>query len=813
MSITSKVVNKASDIIGKLVSGSLSQEERMLAAGSPEVTDEMKSAARDAACEGIVMLENEGVLPFAATQVLSVFGRVQLDYFAVGYGSGGDVNKPYCVNPLDGLRAAGVALNEELSAIYLGWVRNNPADHGFWGHWPRCHPEMPVSEDIVKNAAAKSDAAVVIIGRSAGEDRENTLEQGSYYLTDTELSMLDRVTRLFSKTAVLLNCGNIIDMSWVERFRGRGISVLYVWQGGMENGNATADVLLGKKSPSGKLADTIAKSYEDYPASANFGKREFNNYAEDIFVGYRYFETFAKDRVLYPFGFGLSYTSFEIISAEVSVSQGEIKAKMTVKNTGSTPGRETAQLYCACPDGALSKSALVLAGFNKTKELAPGESEELLITFDMSSLASYDDSGVTGHKSAYVLEKGEYVLFLGNSIRELTRVKALRVGETRVLSQHSPVCPLPAECSFQRLTAKKNGDVYEKSYEDVPCAQDTRRETILAALPAEIPLTGDRGIKLSDVKNGKNTLDEFTAQLTPLELEALCRGDYMMNSPLGAPGNGGTYGGVLESLREKGVPAVTTTDGPSGIRLAAYASLLPIGASLACGWNTEAVTRLYTAVGEEMKEKGSDVLLAPGMNIHRDPLCGRNFEYFSEDPLLSGSIAAAVVSGVQSKGVSACPKHFACNNQETNRNRSDSRVSERALREIYLKGFEICVKKSTPYNIMTSYNKINGVWSHYNYDLATRLLREEWGYKGLVITDWWMRPAVDPDFPLIKNSAYRVRAQVDVLMPGSGAGKRNKKYDKSLLATLGKADGITLGELQRSAKNTLNTVMELMLND
>ena len=297
-------------------------------------------------------------------------------------------------------------------------------------------------------------------------------------------------------------------------------------------------------------------------------------------------------------------------------------------------------------------------------------------------------------------------------------------------------------------------------------------------------------------------MEEFVAQLNKKELEAISRGDYKMDSPLGAKGNAGALGGVLPSLREKGVPAVITTDGPSGIRLRSSCSLIPIGTLLACTFNSELVENLYEQVGIEMRQRGSHILLAPGMNIHRSPLCGRNFEYYSEDPFLTGIIAAGAVKGLQKTGVSSCPKHFACNNQEYNRNYNDSRVTERALREIYLKGFEICVKTAHPQNIMTSYNKVNGVWSHYNYELCTQVLRDEWGYTGNVMTDWWMRSSHSPEFPKIRNNAYRVRSQVDVLMPGGGRlGLRIP--DRTLLETLGKEGGITWGELQRTAMNVL----------
>ena len=359
-------------------------------------------------------------------------------------------------------------------------------------------------------------------------------------------------------------------------------------------------------------------------------------------------------------------------------------------------------------------------------------------------------------------------------------------------------------------------NLYDENRKDEPLVKvakaffktDDLRKIILENLPENFGYTGNVGINLSDVKSGKETLEKFIAQLSPKELEAISRGDYIMNSPLGAKGNAGVMGGVLPSLRKKGVSPITTTDGPSGIRIMACCSLLPNGTSLASMWNTDLAYNVYKKVGGEMKVKGSDVLLAPGMNIHRSPLCGRNFEYYSEDPFLTGKTAAAVVKGLQSEGVAACPKHFACNNQETNRNRNDSRLSERALREIYLKGFEICIKEAAPFTIMTSYNKVNGVWSHYNYDLCTRVLRNEWNFQGLVMTDWWMQYTSSPEFPNLKDNAYRVRAGVDVLMPG---GKRTgpKKSDGTLLKTYGKPDGITLGEMQQTAKNVLNLVLQL----
>ena len=311
--------------------------------------------------------------------------------------------------------------------------------------------------------------------------------------------------------------------------------------------------------------------------------------------------------------------------------------------------------------------------------------------------------------------------------------------------------------------------------------------------------------------SGERSMEDFVAQLTVEELEALTRGEGGMNSAWGVEGNAGIYGGVISSLREKGIPVVVTADGPAGLRIKRYTSLMPCGTALACTWNEALVEQLFKKIAAELERFDVNVILSPGLNIHRNPLCGRNFEYFSEDPYISGKMAAAAVRGIQAMGRAACPKHFACNNQEVKRNQNDSIVSGRALREIYLRGFEICVKESKPENIMTSYNKINGVWSHYNYDLAMTVLRGEWEYDGVIITDWWMHKSASPEFPTLRDNAYRVRAGVDVLMPGSVIGKKENEYvsDGTLLETLGEEDGITKAELQRTALKVLRFAAKL----
>ena len=400
-----------------------------------------------------------------------------------------------------------------------------------------------------------------------------------------------------------------------------------------------------------------------------------------------------------------------------------------------------------------------------------------------------------------MLEPGDYVLYVGTDVRSAKQVGVWRLDALRVTRQLTSQAAPTAD--FLRLKPRETASGLVPAYEPAPKRETSRKADILAHLPKETPFTGDRGIRFEDVRNGSASLDAFVAQLDIRELDAITRGEGLMDSPLGPAGNAGMLGGTTASLREKGVPTITTTDGPSGIRLACYASLLPCGTALASSWNPALVEKLGVRFGREMAERGSDILLGPGLNIHRDPLCGRNFEYFSEDPYVSGVMAAAMVRGIQSNpGRSACPKHFACNNQEWMRNQTDSRVSERALREIYLWGFELCVTRAKPLTLMTSYNKVNGVWAHYHYDLVTNILRGEWGYDGLVITDWWMQPAVDLDFPDVSNNAYRVRAQVDVLMPG-GREFGCFESDDSLVKSFESPDGITLGELQRSAKNVL----------
>ena len=766
------------------------------------ITPGMPELLRAAAAEGAVLLENR-VLPLQKGTKVSVFGRVQCNWFYTGYGSGGDVNAPYRVNLIEGLRGCEyLKLNEALAQSYEKWCAEHPIQDQVWGRWPRFYPEMPLDAAAIRGAAKVSDQAIVVIGRSSGEDRENVLEKGSYYLTEEEKALLKNVKTAFPDAVLLLNIGSVMDFSFIRELDFG--AVLLLWQGGMESGNAAADLLCGKAFPGGHLTDTVAIKYEDHPSASHFGSKKANEYWEDVFVGYRWFETFGKEKVLYPFGHGLTYTDF---SCSVTSDDG-LTYEVSATNIGSYPGKFTPMLFVEKPCNLLGTPARELVAFGKTRLLSPGESQTLILTVSEAELAVYCDREVAGCKSCWLLQNGTYRFFLGDNVRNAAPVGEHAVETSKVLKQCTEATA-PAR-AFPILTAEEFGSERIPVTKNASVRTKNLKQTILDQIPADSFITGDKGYKLKDVKENRVSMEDFVAQLDLEELEAISRGAYIMGHPLGAKGNAGIFGGVTESLRKKGIPPVVTTDGPSGIRLYDSCSLLPIGTALACSFDTELAEEIYTHLAREMRERGSDVLLAPGMNIHRNPLCGRNFEYFSEDPLLTGKMAAAIVRGIQSVGLSACPKHFACNNQEVNRRNNDSILSERALREIYLKGFQICVAESSPKNIMTSYNKINGVWGHYHFDLTQTILRGEWGYAGNIITDWWMQYAPSPEFPKLKSNGYRVRAGVNVLMPGSRSfTDLRRKPDGTLLATYKKPEGITLGEMQRNAAYVLQCVMDL----
>lgn len=766
--------------------------------------------ARQAVAEGQVLLLNQNhVLPLPKGSHVAVFGRMQLHYYKSGTGSGGMVNVNKVTGILEALEESeDVQVYESLVDVYREWEKDHPFDEGVgWGNEPWSQEEMELNEALVEEAAEKNEYAIVILARTAGEDKDNKMLEGAYCLTSIEEDMLQKVRKSFAKMIVLLNTGNIMDMSFMDRYRPD--AVMYVWQGGMIGGLGTVDVLTGKVCPSGRLSDTIAAQMSDYPADPYFGGLEQNLYVEDIYVGYRYFESAAKSKVLYPFGFGLSYTTFSMEAGGFSYAENQVSFVMKVTNTGSVAGKEVVQVYAKAPLGKLGKPARVLIDFKKTKELMPGECETLTFAIPTSVFASYNEVSTAGMPVGWVLEAGEYTIYAGGNVRDAYAVGSFTLDELQIVEEcRSALAPTTAFKRMKMTAANEHAEaagVYEVAMEEVPLRVVSPEEKRNAELPESCEITGDRGIKLADVKAGKATLDEFVAQLTEEELASIVRGEGM-GSPKVTAGTAAAFGGVTKSLLEKGIPCGCCDDGPSGMRLDSgmKAFSLPNGTLLACTFNTQLNEELYAFTAVEMIKNRVDILLGPGMNIHRHPLNGRNFEYFSEDPLLTGKMAAAQVRGLKSAGMIGSLKHFCGNNQETRRHTSNSIISERALREIYLKGFEIAVKEAKADAVMTTYGPVNGIWTSSNYDLVTDILRKQWGFEGVVMTDWWAYVCREGDKPAKTDFATMVKAQNDLYMvcPDS---EKNEHGDNTVESL---HDGsLTLGELQRCAKNICRFMM------
>ena len=769
--------------------------------------------ARQATAEGCVLLENEGqALPLREGERVAVFGRMAFHYYKSGLGSGGLVNTRYVVGILDALKACKeIRLDEKLMGIYEDWIRENPFDEGQgWGRVPWCQKEMEVTDEML-GCARDNDVSLVIIGRTAGEDQDNNAGPGSYCLTETEEDMIRRVCQASKRTVVVLNVGNIIDMSWVKKYHPQ--AVLYAWQGGQEGGNGVADVLTGKVCACGKLTDTIAERIEDYPSTENFGDPFKNYYKEDIYVGYRYFETFAKDKVLYPFGYGLSYTGFGIKAEILKNTEEELTVAAEVVNTGAVKGKEVVQVYAKVPQGKLGNPARRLIGFAKTGELKPGEKEEVVIAIPKYDLTSYDDSGVTGHKSCYVLEEGTYEIFVGSDVRSAESAgcyeEKFRVVE-KLQEAYAPVE------KFSRMKAVLMPDgSYQAVTEEVPVRTVDPQERRKQNLPETLAYTGDKGYKLVDVLDGKVSMENFVAQIREEDLIAMFRGEGMC-SPKVTPGTAAAFGGVTESMKALGIPVGCCADGPSGIRMdcGTKAFSLPNGTALGCTFNTELVGDLYEMTGKELRLNKIDSLLGPGMNIHRNPLNGRNFEYISEDPLLTGRICAVQVKAMAKSGIGSTIKHFCGNNQDVGRSTSDSVMSERCLREIYLKGFEMAVREGGARSVMTTYGSVNGLWTAGSYDLCTTILRKEWGFEGIVMTDWWAKSNYEGHQAEVSVKAPMVAAQNDIYMVVSDAKANPEKDDVEEMLHAGK---LTLGELQRNVANILGFLLKspsiLLLTD
>lgn len=722
--------------------------------------------SREAAAEGMVLLKNQGgILPFGRGQKLAVFGKGSVDYVKGGGGSG-DVTVAYTRNLMEGLR-----IKEQAGKLQVFWpaekyYREEIEKQYAQGACPGMTLEPELPDTLVRQAKAFTDTAVITICRYSGEgwDRKSIVENstpnvseqsfaqmsarifenGDFCLTHGEQKMVEKVRENFEKVAVVLNIGGMMDTSWFKRDDRIG-AVLMAWQGGIEGGLAAADILCGDVNPSGKLTDTFAASLEDYPSTEGFHESlDYVNYEEDIYVGYRYFETIpqAREKVVYPFGFGLSYTDFEIHTRKTALDLDRVKVQVEVANVGKRPGKEVVQVYYRAPQGKLGKPALELAAFGKTRLLQPGESQIMSLDFPVAAMASYDDTGKV-RKHAYVLEAGSYELYVGNSVENLEKwERNWEIHDDVVVQQLESQC-VPTQLPRRLLSsgAFENLPVKE-AVPDTPQLTPQDVDGLEGVEPAqpgygrmrrrEEEAKGRRPLR--EVAEGKLSLDAFLEQLSIEDKIHLLGGQ---------PNTGvaNTFG--MGNLKDYGIPNVMTADGPAGLRIQPWCGVnttaWPCATMLACTWNTELVEQVGAAAAEEVKENNIGIWLTPAMNIHRSPLCGRNFEYYSEDPLVAGKMGAAMVRGMQSRHIAASAKHFACNNKESNRKDSDSRVSERALREIYLKGFEIVVKESQPWTIMSSYNKINGQRASENRELLTGILREEWGFQGIVTTDWWTR--------------------------------------------------------------------------
>ena len=735
--------------------------------GSQRVTasPEHIALSRQAAREGAVLLKNNGnLLPLAPDTRVALFGKGSFDYVKGGGGSG-DVTAAYVKNLYDGLKEEGVSLYEPLSDFYRDYVEKRYEA----GDVPGLMAEPELPQGLVDSARGNADVAVIVLSRFSGEgwDREPVFYQepdypwpdelnmprkakavfprGDYYLTEEERAMVNQVCAAFDKVAVVLNVGGVVDVSWFCE-DDRISSALLAWQGGMEGGGAIAALLTGKANPCGKLPDTFARDLSDYPSTARFhDSPHYVEYSEDIYVGYRYFETLpgAAERVCYPFGYGLSYTSFALETAGTGAENGRIRVDVQVTNTGSCPGKEVVQLYYSAPWGLLQKPRRCLAAFQKTKLLEPGESETVELSFAIADMASFDDLGKVA-PSAWVLEKGRYALYMGTSVRDAVELGwAWEQKETETVRSCGDVLApshlaerLLADGSYEKLPAAPAVDTNANLFQPLTAAQS---EAVAPAAPGRgrwmLTQPFAEGVQpLSAVSERKLTLEEFMAQLSDDDLIHLLGGQPNV-------GVSNTFG--LGNLPEYGVPNLTTADGPAGLRIQPEVGVCttawPCATLLAAAWDPELTARVGAAAAAEVKENNISVWLAPAVNIHRSPLCGRNFEYYSEDPLLTGRLAGAMVRGIQSQHIAATVKHFACNNKETNRKYSDSRLSQRALREIYLRAFEIIVREEQPWAIMSSYNVVNGRRASESRELLTSILRDEWGYTGLVMSDWWTR--------------------------------------------------------------------------
>ena len=828
---------------------------------SPEVTASERShsdSVRRIAGECMVLLENDGVLPLSGPQKVALYGNGARATVKGGTGSG-EVNSRYSVSVEQGLEEAGFeittkqwlaeqdrVIQEEFGA-YMADVHQRAEAMGIPDFFVMFNEHF-IPKALAPFQQAEGDLAIYVLGRNSGEGSDRYAEEGDYELTQAEVALLTALGRSYKKVIVLLNLGGVINAATLKAIPGIS-AMLLISQSGNMGGHIVADVLLGKSIPSGRLTDTWAEKYMDYPSSATFSHNNGNwndeYYTDGIFVGYRYFDTF-NVKPLYPFGYGLNYTTFTMETLGASADEKQVSVTVKVTNTGAFSGREVVQVYGSAPRAGLEKPMQVLCGFGKTRLLQPGQCQELKVSFDLTNLESYDPA-----KAAYVLEAGEYVIRVGVNSRNTHVAALVRLDETVETKKVKNICPLDEEfeeisCAGVECWKPENEDA-EKAAAPVFAISAAKVPTVTIEYAGEpesfAPSGTDHMITLEEVRDGKYTMEQLVSQLSVEEMAEWCVGAARDNeNVIGSASKAvpGAAGETSLALAYRGVRDMINADGPAGLRLIPhfrtdaegkllpggsaiggmaedfapkqegdvdyyqYCTAIPIAWLLASSWDLELIEKCGDIVGAEMETFGVRVWLAPGMNIHRNPLCGRNFEYYSEDPLLSGLCAAADVRGVQKHpGVGTSIKHYFANNQEDNRMYCNAHIKERAIREIYLRNFGVCIEASQPMTIMTSYNLINGIHAANCYDSITCYAREECGFQGYVMTDWFTSNAKVSGALAKPNPKYScsssplcIYAGNDVQMPGSEGNIED-------IITAVKDGSLKLGYLQRSAAKLL----------
>ncbi len=837
------------------------------------------NTVRELAGECLVLLENDGTLPLRSIGRIALYGN-GARHTVRGGGGSGEVNTRYEVSICDGLAEAGFEIAstgwldrydeiyDSTVKAYMDKVETTAKERGVpatsvYFEMALEAPAMPLitEEDV---AEASCDTAIFVISRDSTEGRDRKPEKGDYYLTDEEEYNLNFITDNFGKVIVLLNIGGVIDMNRLKHRPGVS-SILFVGQVGNQTGYIVADALTGVTNPSGKLVDTWARSYEDYPCANEFssldGDTDDEFYKEGIYVGYRYFDSFGITPA-YCFGFGRSYTTFTTEVLSVTQEGTDIKIWVKVRNTGDFPGKEVVQAYFSAPEGYIDRPYQELAGFAKTDLIYPGESMNVEISFPIDYFACFDNN-----YPARVIPDGDYIIRVGTSSRDTNIEAVLNVPDFVVKEKYDRILEDDARYVFEDMTNPGKGKELHQAIDNAQLAACERvftldlsrvRRSIIryrGVCETHMDERRDETLTLGSVIGRNAGVAEFVAQFSLEELSELLVGNYIkdgfedivFSSAMHVPGAAAETTSRFEGKRR--FPPLVMADGPAGLRLQPhfkatktgdllrggetfglinnpfpedtpedaidyyqYCTMIPTALSLASTWNLDLIGTLGRLVGEEMEEFGVNLWLAPGMNIHRNPLCGRNFEYYSEDPLVTGLCAAYDTLGVQSvdgKGVTI--KHFACNNQEDNRMFSNSHVSVRALRDIYLRGFELAVKMAQPFCVMTSYNLLNGIHTANNYELIQNVLRDEWDYEGAVMTDWFSS-FEDVEFLGYDESKLKyppafsrlcVYAGCDMQMPGCAKNAED-------IVTAVNHGRLTLADVQSAAMNIVRLAIKCL---